>query len=107
MRIRLTGERGYQNSVIDWDGDFAATILLTSPGTLKLSEYNFQSIDADGLPVYAWAGREGQQVTRLRRPSVVIVNHLIAPRPRPDNVLIMRIVRYPTSVPPSSLDEAP
>jgi hypothetical protein len=58
MRIRLTGERGYQDSVIDWDGDFSTTILLFYPRTLESSEYNFQRIDVDGIPVYVCSGRK-------------------------------------------------
>jgi hypothetical protein len=58
MRIRLTGERGYQDSVIDWDGDFSTTILLFYPQTLESSEYDFQRIDVDGIPVYVWSGWE-------------------------------------------------
>jgi hypothetical protein len=60
MKIRLTGERGYQDSVIDWDGDFSTTILLFYSGTLESSEYDFQRIDVDGIPVYVWSGREGK-----------------------------------------------
>jgi hypothetical protein len=60
MKIRLTGECGYQDSVIDWDGDFSATILLFYPGTLESSEYDFQRIDVDGIPVYVWSRREGK-----------------------------------------------